>query len=103
MKTVLCEIHKMLSGQFIFSGPHNRQFYLDLKKTGHAGALVEKCAESLEAFRLDRYCYEVRKRVIECAGQAYLPAPQSGASRQAGVTGYCVGPHERERLERVAA
>jgi hypothetical protein len=33
VETVLREIHKTVSGQFISSNPDNRQFYLDLKKS----------------------------------------------------------------------
>ena len=43
--TVLREIHKTVSGQFISSNPDNRQFYLDLKKTDDFDALIEKRAE----------------------------------------------------------
>ena len=57
--TVLREIHKTVSGQFISSNPDNRQFYLDLKKTDDFDALIEKRAESLDAARLDRYYYFV--------------------------------------------
>ncbi len=46
VETVLREIHKTVSGQFISSNPDNRQFYLDLKKTDDFDALIEKRAES---------------------------------------------------------
>ena len=53
--TVLREIHKTVSGQFISSNPDNQQFYLDLKKTDDFDALIERRAESLDSFQLDRY------------------------------------------------
>jgi len=90
VETVLREIHKTVSGQFISSNPDNRQFYLDLKKTDDFDALIEKRAESLEPDQLDRYYYEALKRVMECTDQTY-------------VTGYKIWQHELEWLERKAA
>ncbi|MCK4604445.1 MAG: ATP-binding protein, partial [Deltaproteobacteria bacterium] len=90
VETVLREIHKTVSGQFISSNLDNRQFYLDLKKTDDFDALIEKRAESLEFSQLDRYYYEALKRVMECTDQTY-------------VTGYKIWQHELEWLERKAA
>ena len=90
VETVLREIHKTVSGQFISSNPDNRQYYLDLKKTDDYDALIEKRAESLEASQLDRYFYEALRRVMECTDQTY-------------VTGYKIWQHEIEWLERKAA
>lgn len=90
VETVLREIHKTVSGQFISSNPDNRQFYLDLKKTDDFDALIDKRAESLDASQLDRYYYEALKRVMECTDQTY-------------VTGYKIWQHELEWLERKAA
>ena len=90
VETVLREIHKTVSGQFISSNPDNRQFYLDLKKTDDFDALIEKRAESLDSPQLDRYYYEALKRVMECTDQTY-------------VTGYKIWQHELEWLERKAA
>ena len=90
VETVLREIHKTVSGQFISSNPDNQQFYLDLKKTDDFDALIEKRAESLDASQLDRYYYEALKRVMECTDQTY-------------VTGYKIWQHELEWLERKAA
>lgn len=90
VETVLREIHKTVSGQFISSNPDNRQYYLDLKKTDDFDALIEKRAESLDASQLDRYYYEALKRVMECTDQTY-------------VTGYKIWQHELEWLERKAA
>lgn len=63
VETVLREIHKTVSGQFISSNPDNRQYYLDLKKTDDFDALIEKRGESLDATRLDRYYYDALRRV----------------------------------------
>ena len=66
VETVLREIHRTVSGQFISANPDNRQYYLDLKKTDDFDALIEKRAESLDSSQLDRYYYEALKRVMEC-------------------------------------
>ena len=87
VETVLREIHKTVSGQFISSNPDNRQYYLDLKKTDDFDALIEKRAESLDSSQLDRYYYEALRRVMECTDQTY-------------VTGYRIWQHEIEWLER---
>lgn len=90
VETVLREIHKTVSGQFISSNPDNRQYYLDLKKTDDFDALIEKRADSLDDSQLDRYYYEALKRVMECTDQTYK-------------TGYKIWQHELEWLERKAA
>src|SRR5205085_9661583 len=66
VETVLREIHKTVSGQFISANPDNRQYYLDLKKTDDYDALVSKRAESLEEDQLDRYYFEALKGAMEC-------------------------------------
>ena len=90
VETVLREIHKTVSGQFISANPDNRQYYLDLKKTDDFDALIEKRAESLDSSLLDRYYYDALRRVMECTDQTY-------------VTGYKIWQHELEWLERKAA
>ncbi|RJX22765.1 MAG: ATP-binding protein [Desulforudis sp.] len=90
VETVLREIHKTVSGQFISSNPDNHQYYLDLKKTDDFDALIEKRAESLDSSQLDRYYYEALKRVMECTDQTY-------------VTDYKIWQHELEWLERKAS
>ena len=89
VETVLREIHRTVSGQFISSNSNNGQFYLDLEKTDDFDALIEKRAESLDSSQLDRYYYEALKRVMECTDQTY-------------VTGYKIWQHEVEWLERKA-
>lgn len=79
--TVLREIHKTVSGQFISSNGDNGQYYLDLKKTDDFDALIDKRAESLGQTQLDRFYYEALKRVMECQDATY-------------VTGYKIWQHE---------
>ncbi|MFC2167772.1 DUF6079 family protein [Acidobacteriota bacterium] len=90
VETILREIHKTVSGQFISSNADNHQYYLDLKKTDDFDTLIEKRAESLDASHLDRYYYEALRRVMECTDQTY-------------VTGYKIWQHELEWLEHKAA
>ena len=81
VETVLREIHKTVSGQFISSNADNHQYYLDLKKTDDFDALIDKRAESLGLAQLDRFYYEALKRVMECQDATY-------------VTGYKIWQHE---------
>ena len=90
VETVLREIHKTVSGQFISSNPENRQYYLDLKKTEDFDAIIEKRVESLGDDQLDRYYYEALKQVMECTDETY-------------VSGYKIWEHELEWYKRKAA
>ena len=90
VETVLREIHRTVSGQFVSSNPDNRQYYLDLKKSDDFDALIEKRAESLDAARLDRYYYDALRRVMECTDETC-------------VTGYRIWEHELEWRARRAA
>ena len=90
VETVLREIHKTVSGQFISMNDDNGQFYLDLKKTDDYDALIEQRAESLDPGQLDRYYYEALKRVMECTDRTY-------------VSGYRIWQHELAWPERNAA
>ena len=85
VETVLKEIHKTVSGQFISSNKENRQYYLDLKKTEDFDALIEKKAESLEGFQLDQYYFNALKQTMELQEQTY-------------VSGYKIWEHELEWL-----
>jgi len=90
VETVLREIHKTVSGQFISSNKDNRQYYLDLKKVDDYDALIEKRSESLTTGALDRYYYDALKQLLECTD---VPAH---------VTGYQIWQHELEWKERRA-
>lgn len=90
VETVLGEIHKTVSGQFISKNPDNNQYYLDLKKTDDFDALIEKRAESLGDGQLDRFYYEALRRVMECQDATY-------------VTGYKIWQHELVWQEHKAA
>jgi len=91
VETVLKEIHKTVSGQFISTNPQNRQYYLDLKKIDDFDAYIEKRAETLESAQLDRYYYESLRRVTE---HTDLPTY---------VTGFRIWQYELEWRERRAS
>lgn len=83
VETVLREIHKTVSGQFISTNTENRQYYIDLKKTDDYDALIEKRAESLDSGQLDKYYFEALKQLLECQDKTH-------------VSGYPIWPHELE-------
>ncbi len=90
VETVLCEIHRTVSGQFISSNDDNHQYYLDLKKIDDFDALIDKRSESLGQAQLDRFYYEALKRVMECQDATY-------------VTGYKIWQYELIWQEHQAA
>ncbi len=90
VETVLREIFKTVSGQFIEENKVNRQWFLNLKKTDDFDAIIEKRAESLGPSQLDRFYYEALKRVMECQDVTY-------------VTGYKIWQYELVWQERKAS
>lgn len=91
VETVLREILRTVSGQFISANQDNGQYFLDLKKTEDYDALIEKRAESLEDNQLDRYYYEALKQAMETTDQTVH------------TTGYRIWEHELEWLEKKVA
>ena len=89
VETILKEILKTVSGQFINYNKENGQYYLDVKKDVDFDSLIEKKAEGLGGDLLDRYYFDALMRVMECADQTY-------------ITGYRVWEHEIEWRERKA-
>lgn len=90
VETVLKEIKKTVSGQFISYNPENGQYYLDLKKIMDYDAEIEKRAESLDDSKFDLAYFEALKRVMECTDQTYK-------------SGYRIWEHEIEWHERKAS
>ena len=72
IETILKEIHKTVSGQFISENKDNHQYYLDLKKTDDYDAIIQRKAETLDAGELDRYYYEAVKKLMECEDKTYV-------------------------------
>lgn len=73
LESILKEISRTVSGQFISFNPDNGQYYLDLKKDVDFDALVEQRAESLDSNQLDRYYFEVLALAMECEQATYVP------------------------------
>jgi len=65
VETVLREIHRTVSGQFVAQNSDNRQWYLDLKKNEDYDALIDQRAESLDDEELDRAYFDALKRVLD--------------------------------------
>jgi len=91
VETVLKEILKTVSGQFISFNPENGQYFLDLKKDIDFDSLIEKKAESLADDQLDRYYFDALRRVV-------LEDPDAPQY----VPGYRIWEHEIEWRERKA-
>ncbi len=67
VETVLREIHKTVSGQFISTNPDNHQFYLDLKKTDDFDAIIDQRSESLSSEALNRAYHKALYNILECS------------------------------------
>jgi hypothetical protein len=67
VETVLREIHKTVSGQFISSNPDNHQFYIDLKKTDDFDAIIEQRAETLSNEAKNRAYHKALNNILECS------------------------------------
>jgi len=89
VKTVLQQINRTVSGQFITANPDNGQYYLDLKKSVDYDAKIAQRAETLSEDQLDRYYYQALKQAMECSDETY-------------VSGYQIWEHEVEWTDRRA-
>ena len=90
VETVLRQIHRTVSGQFISVNRENGQYHLDLKKTEDFDAKIEERAESLDPVQLNRHYYAALQRIMECTDETYVP-------------GYKIWEHELEWRERRAS
>lgn len=72
IETVLKEILKTVSWQYISFNEQNGQYYLDLKKDVDVDSLIEQRAEGLMPHELDRYYFEALALVTECAPNTYV-------------------------------
>jgi hypothetical protein len=89
VETVLREVVKTVSGQFLSFNRENGQYFLDLKKDIDFDSLIEKKSESLGDDQLDRYYFDALRRVV-------LEDPDAPPY----VTGYRIWEHETEWRER---
>jgi hypothetical protein len=91
VETVLKELLRTVSGQFLSFNKENGQYYLDLKKDIDFDSLIEKRAETLSETQLDRYYFDALRRVV-------LENPDAAPY----VSGYRIWEHEIEWRERRA-
>jgi len=91
VETVLREIVKTVSGQYLSFSQENGQYYLDLKKDIDFDSLIDKRAESLSDSKLDRYYFDALRRVV-------LEDPEAPPY----ITGYQIWEHELEWREHKA-
>ncbi len=107
VESVLGEIEKTVSGQFLGHNRDNGQYFLDLKKDVDFDALIEKRAEALDKSTLDRYYYDALARVMECADETHKPGFKiwehevEWREHQAGRLGYLFfgAPNERSTAQ----
>jgi hypothetical protein len=109
VETVLKEILKTVSGQFISFNPENGQYFLDLKKDIDFDSLIEKKAESLADDQLDRYYFDGLRRVVleDPDAPQYIPGYRiweheiEWRERKAGRSGYLFfgAPNERSTAQ----
>jgi hypothetical protein len=91
VETVLKELLRTVSGQFLSFNKETGQYYLDLKKDVDFDSLIEKRGEVLSDPQLDRYYFDALRRVV-------LEDPETPAY----VTGYRIWEYEIEWHERRA-
>jgi hypothetical protein len=91
VETVLKELLRTVSGQFLSFNKENGQYYLDLKKDVDFDSLIDKRAETLGDAQLDRYYFDALGRVV-------LENPDA----EPYVSGYRIWEHEIEWRERRA-
>ncbi|WP_338832719.1 hypothetical protein MHLNE_13780 [Moorella humiferrea] len=73
VESILREILRTVSGQFISFNQDNGQYYLDLKKDIDFDSLIEQKAETLTSNQLDRYYFRALARAMECPEATYVP------------------------------
>jgi hypothetical protein len=73
VESVLKEISRTVSGQFISHNPENDQYFLDLKKDIDFDALIDQRAATLDDSTLDRYYFEILVRALELNETSYVP------------------------------
>jgi len=89
VKTVLQQIIRTVSGQFISVNQENGQYYLDLHKSVDYDAKVTQRADTLGEDQLDAYYYQALKGAMELSDETY-------------VSSYQIWEHEVEWTERHA-
>ncbi|KGX84852.1 DUF6079 family protein [Pontibacillus litoralis] len=107
IESVLREIQKTVSYQYISANETNGQYYLDIKKDVAVDDLIEQKAEGLVDDQLDRYYFEVLKLATQVADTTYvtnyriwlheLPWPERKVTRQGYI--FFGAPNERSTAQ----
>ena len=92
IETVMKELLRTVSGQFLTHSIENGQYFLDLKKDTDFDSLIEKRAESIEPSHLDRAYFDALRRVV-------FENPDA----KSYVEGFRIWEHEIEWRERKAS
>ncbi|MBB6451617.1 hypothetical protein HNQ94_000038 [Salirhabdus euzebyi] len=72
IESVLREIQKTVSFQYISTNESNGQYFMDIKKDVAVDDLIEQKAESLVDDQLDRYYFEALKLATQVAENTYV-------------------------------
>jgi len=72
VETILKDIHKTVSGQFISQNEDNGQYYLDLKKDIDYDAKIVSRGELLDKGKLDHYYFDALSRVLKRPENTYV-------------------------------
>ena len=73
IETVLEEISKAVSGQFISYNRENNQYYIDVDKAIDYDAIIQQKMDTLDENTISRYFFDVIKRGIEMVDTTYVP------------------------------
>mgnify|MGYP000856950778 CR=1 FL=1 len=107
IETVLREITRTVSGQFISHNPENDMYYLDVRKDIDYDAKIEERAATLNEWRLDHYYFDALARVMKTPDATYVSGYRIWeheiiwADRKAGRPGYLFfgAPNERSTAQ----
>jgi len=105
--TVLHEISRTVSGQFISHNSENDMYYLDVRKDIDYDAKIEERAATLNEWKLNRYYFDVLARVMGTRETTYVSGYRIWehevvwADRKAGRPGYLFfgAPNERSTAQ----
>lgn len=71
IETVLKEIQKAASGEYIAFNKENGQYYLDVEGGVDVERLIEQKAETLSDAQLDRHYFDALEKALECSDTPY--------------------------------
>lgn len=107
IETVLREISRTVSGQFISHNSDNDMYYLDVRKDIDYDAKIEEKAATLNEWKLDHYYFDALARVMKTPDTTHISGYRIWqhevvwADRKAGRPGYLFfgAPNERSTAQ----